>query len=605
MYRLKTTANFNVGGGVSGEVIHDSTLMGKGTSESPLKVDQSKFAKPSDLSAKQDTLVSGTNIKTINNQSILGTGNITIESSSGEGLSTEVKNAILDCFEHVAWVDEHGQDYYDALSDLFFPPKELVSISAVFNQGQNVIYDNASLDDLKQYLTVTALYDDESTETITNYSLSGTLTAGTSTITVTYQGKTTTFTVNVTAVPTLSSITATYTQSGAVYPSDSLDSLKSDLVVKAIYSDSSEVTLQDSDYTLSGTLTAGTSTITVVYINKSTTFNVTVSQPVELSSITAVYTQSGTVYTSDTLDSLKSDLVVIANYSDSSTRTVTDYTLSGTLAAGTSTITVTYGGKTTTFSVTVTPVVVTSIDAVFTQGSATITTNNSLDDLKQYLVVTATYNNGTTSTVASTDYTLSGTLEVGTSTITVTYEGVTDTFDVTVTAPIQWDFEWYATSGALPTGMTHNGVTWGAGNSYADIKTPTYTVDYGNIEWEIELAWLSQDESETSTANTQMLAASRSGYAVKVYRRQGVNQAIFVGKGEGGATTSTYEIAVDITEFHTYRMKLEGTTATFSIDGTQVAQKEVYSSQYNGTQIIYSGRLGSNTIALKSIKWRR
>ncbi len=36
-----------------------------------------------DLETKQDTLVSGTNIKTINNQSILGSGNITI--SSGEG----------------------------------------------------------------------------------------------------------------------------------------------------------------------------------------------------------------------------------------------------------------------------------------------------------------------------------------------------------------------------------------------------------------------------------------------------------------------------------------------------------------------------------------
>lgn len=35
------------------------------------------------LNTKQDTLVSGTNIKTINNQSILGSGNITIEGASG------------------------------------------------------------------------------------------------------------------------------------------------------------------------------------------------------------------------------------------------------------------------------------------------------------------------------------------------------------------------------------------------------------------------------------------------------------------------------------------------------------------------------------------
>lgn len=72
------------------------------------------------------------------------------------------------------------------------------SISATFNQGQNVIYDIDSLDDLKQYLTVTATYSNSSTATVTTYTLSGTLTVGTSTITVSYSGKTTTFNVTVT-----------------------------------------------------------------------------------------------------------------------------------------------------------------------------------------------------------------------------------------------------------------------------------------------------------------------------------------------------------------------------------------------------------------------
>lgn len=96
MYRLKTTANFNTGGGGTvEEVIHDSTLIGKGTSEDPLKVDQSKFAKPSDLNDKQDTLISGTNIKTINNQSILGSGNITIQGGGSE-VSPIVSGSILE-----------------------------------------------------------------------------------------------------------------------------------------------------------------------------------------------------------------------------------------------------------------------------------------------------------------------------------------------------------------------------------------------------------------------------------------------------------------------------------------------------------------------------
>ena len=198
--------------------------------------------------------------------------------SMGGGLSSEEKQAILDCFAHVAWVDPEGADYYQALYDLFFPPAELVRISAV------------------------------------------------------------------------------YTQSGTVYPTTSLDSLKTDLVVKAHYSDGTATTLSYSDYTLSGTLSVGTSTVAVSYSGKNTSFTVTVSAAPVLSSISAVYTQSGTVYDTDSLDSLKTDLVVTATYSDSSSETVpsADYTLSGTLAEGTSTVTVTYEGKTTTFTVTVT-----------------------------------------------------------------------------------------------------------------------------------------------------------------------------------------------------------------------------------------------------------
>ncbi len=39
------------------------------------------------LSGKQDTLVSGTNIKTINNQTLLGSGNITIQGGGGGGIT--------------------------------------------------------------------------------------------------------------------------------------------------------------------------------------------------------------------------------------------------------------------------------------------------------------------------------------------------------------------------------------------------------------------------------------------------------------------------------------------------------------------------------------
>lgn len=116
------------------------------------------------------------------------------------GISDDVKDALLQIASKVTYVDEHGQDYYDALYDALYPPADLVSISCVYTQS-GTVYDTDSLDSLKADLVVTALYDDQTTETVTSYTLSGTLTAGTSTITVSYGGKTTTFTVTVTAEP--------------------------------------------------------------------------------------------------------------------------------------------------------------------------------------------------------------------------------------------------------------------------------------------------------------------------------------------------------------------------------------------------------------------
>ena len=104
----------------------------------------------------------------------------------------------------------------------------------------------------------------------------------------------------------------------------------------------------------------GNATITATCGSVSATCSVAVAQAT-VTSISAVYTQSGTVYNDDLIDDLKDDLVVTAHWSNGTSSTVakTDYTLSGTLTAGTSTITVSYGGKTTTFNVSVTQSVIT------------------------------------------------------------------------------------------------------------------------------------------------------------------------------------------------------------------------------------------------------
>lgn len=72
---------------VTDTILTDSLKINGGTSSQFLKadgsVDSNSYATTSALSAKQDALVSGTNIKTINGTSILGSGNISISGTGG------------------------------------------------------------------------------------------------------------------------------------------------------------------------------------------------------------------------------------------------------------------------------------------------------------------------------------------------------------------------------------------------------------------------------------------------------------------------------------------------------------------------------------------
>lgn len=64
-----------------------------------------------------------------------------------------------------------------------------------------IVYDNDSLDSLKEDLIVTATYENGTSKAVTGYTLSGVLTVGVSNIVITYCGENTTFTVNVTESP--------------------------------------------------------------------------------------------------------------------------------------------------------------------------------------------------------------------------------------------------------------------------------------------------------------------------------------------------------------------------------------------------------------------
>ena len=91
-YGQKNNTGIAVGGsrGINSTVYAKDTIM-RGTLSSGYKTysfpnNSGTFALTSDLDTKQDTLVSGTNIKTINGNSLLGSGDLTISGGGGNYL---------------------------------------------------------------------------------------------------------------------------------------------------------------------------------------------------------------------------------------------------------------------------------------------------------------------------------------------------------------------------------------------------------------------------------------------------------------------------------------------------------------------------------------
>lgn len=127
-------------------------------------------------------------------------------------------------------------------------------------------------------------------------------------------------------------------------------------------------------------------------------------------------------------------LTLTATYNSGSTATISGgYTCSPTMlnTAGTQSITVTYAGKTTTFSVKVSDVVLSSISLRSKPTKTSYYVGDTLDTTG--LTLTATYSNGGTEIITTgficTPTTLSSS---GTQTISVTYENKSTSFTVSV-----------------------------------------------------------------------------------------------------------------------------------------------------------------------------
>lgn len=185
-------------------------------------------------------------------------------------------------------------------------------------------------------LVVSASYSDDSTVTVTDYTVEGydATKPGEQTVTVRYGDKVCTLTVLVND-PVLVSINATSAKDTYEYGEDI------SLVVKAHYSDNSDVVV--TNYTVEGydATKPGEQTVTVSYENETYTLKVKVNNPV-LVSITAISNKQSYKWFEEL------DLTVYAKYSDNTSVEVTGYTVTGFNGeiAGVQTLTITYENKT-------------------------------------------------------------------------------------------------------------------------------------------------------------------------------------------------------------------------------------------------------------------
>ena len=208
----------------------------------------------------------------------------------------------------------------------------------------------------------------------------------------------------------------------------------SGLIVKAVYNDGTEkITV---DYDVSGFESAeGTYAIKVSYLNKSTTFTVTVEGK-KLTKLTVTSPPDKLVYQIGEGLAIKG-LVVSGTYNNGTEEEIKDFYLENVSGfskeAGIKPITVSVNDIKTTFDVEVTEKVLTDIEVTATPAVTEYVLGQKLDT--EGLIVHAVYSNGSKNVID--DYTIDGynSRESGQQTITVKYSGQTDSFDVNVTEP--------------------------------------------------------------------------------------------------------------------------------------------------------------------------
>ncbi len=328
--------------------------------------------------------------------------------------------------------------------------KVLEKIEITTNPNKTAYEEGEKFD--KTGMVVTAVYSDNSKETVTDYAYTptGSLTKNDTKITITYKDKNATVTITVkektppVVEKTLEKIEVTKNPNKTAYEEgEKFD--KTGMVVTAIYSDSSKETVTDYAYTPTGSLTANDKRVIITYKDKTATVTITVKEktpPVvekTLERIEITKNPNKTEYEEgEKFD--KTGMVVTAVYSDNSKETVTDYTYTptGSLTANDKRVIITYKGKTTTISISVKKIekVLERLEITAPPSKTTYKEGEKFDSTG--MVVTAIYSDGTREII--TNYNCFPVVELTTSndkiTVSYTYQGktVTQTYAIEVKA---------------------------------------------------------------------------------------------------------------------------------------------------------------------------
>ena len=323
-------------------------------------------------------------------------------------------------------------------------------------------------------MKVTATYSNNTTKDVTSsvtVSQPDMSTSGTKTVTVTYSGKTATFNITVSEA-TLTSITITAFPGKLTYEvGDTFDT--TGMTVIASYNNKTtqdvteSVTISELDMS-----TAGIKVVTVTYSGMTASFNIKVNTPTLVSISVTKNPNKITYVAGEKFDT--TGMQVTAVYNNNYT---TDITASVAVSRpdmttpGTKTVTVSYGGKTAEFTITVLEPELTGISIIRNPTKVLYFTDEVFSSAGIYAA--AMYSNGTNKdvtssvTVSQPDMSTAGVKQV-----IVTYEGKSASFNITVnqasaasitvTAPAKTSYfigEVFDPAGMLVTAAYNNGLT--------------------------------------------------------------------------------------------------------------------------------------------------